>query len=334
MKIVVTDPIHEDGIARLRREHDVTLLFENGSAARADAAFECADALVIRGFPITAAFLERCPRVGVIGKHGSGVDNVDVDAASRCGVVVISTPGGGNATAVAEGAVAMMLAVLRRTLDCHHAVSDGRFGVRDQWRLSDLWGHTLGLIGCGNIGALVARICRRGFEMRVLAYDPTLSREQAAALEIELVGQIEDLMHAADVVSIHVPLRESTRGLVSASAIAAMRPSAILVNTSRGAVLDEDALIAALIEGRIKGAGLDVFRSEPPDQSSPLLRLPNVTLSPHNAGLTEDSTRDMGLRVADYVLQALAGEKPPTLLNPQIWDRRRPVNATPLGERH
>lgn len=332
MKIVVTDPIHEDGIARLRREHDVTLLFGSGSTTHADRALASADALVIRGFPITSTLLDRCPRVGVIGKHGSGVDNVDLDAASRRGVVVASTPGGGNATAVAEGAVGLMLAVLRRVLDCHRAVTEGRFAVRDEWRLSDLWGHTLGLIGCGNIGAIVARICSRGFEMRVLAYDPTLSGDQAVNLGVEKVEDIHDLMSAADVVSIHVPLLDSTRGLVSASAIAAMRPTAILVNTSRGPVVDEDALIAALVEGRIKGAGLDVFRREPPELDSPLLRLPNVTLSPHNAGLTQDSTRDMGVRIAEYVLQALAGEKPPTLLNPQIWDRRRPVRHTPCGE--
>ncbi|HVA37278.1 MAG TPA: hydroxyacid dehydrogenase [Candidatus Dormibacteraeota bacterium] len=323
MKIVVTDPIHEDGIARLRQEHEVTLLFGDRNAESSDAALAHADALVIRGFPISGELLDRCPRLVVIGKHGSGVDNVDLNAASERGVVVANTPGGANATAVAEGAVALMLAVLRRVLDCHRAVTEGRFGVRDEWRLSDLWGHTLGLIGCGNIGAIVARMCRQGFDMRVLVYDPTLSRERAGEIEVEKVETLHDLMKTADVVSIHVPLSDRTRGLVSASAIAAMKPTAILVNTSRGPIVDEDALIAALAEGRIKGAGIDVFQREPPDADSSLLRLPNVTLSPHNAGLTEDSTRDMGVRIAEYVLQALAGEKPPTLLNPQIWDTRR-----------
>ncbi len=323
MKIVVTDPVHEDGIARLRRVHNVTLLFEEPRADSRDAALASADALVIRGFTISGEVLDRCPRVGVIGKHGSGTDNVDLAEASRRGVVVASTPGGANATAVAEGAVGLMLAALRRVLDCHRAVTEGRFGVRDEWRLADLWGHTLGLVGCGNIGTIVARICRRGFDMRVLVYDPTLSAERAEEIGAEKVERLHDLMKEADVVSIHVPLTDSTRGLVDAAALASMKSTAILVNTSRGPVVDEDALIAALAEGRIRGAGLDVFRREPPDADSPLLRLPNVTLSPHNAGLTEDSTREMGVRIAEYVLQALAGQKPPTLLNAQIWEARR-----------
>ncbi|MCW5772605.1 MAG: hydroxyacid dehydrogenase [Rhodospirillaceae bacterium] len=317
----VLDPIHEEGMALLRGGAEVVALWRLAESERA-ALWPRLDALVVRTSPVPAALIGRCPRLKVIAKHGVGVDNIDIAAATALGVVVFNTPGA-NALAVAEGAVALMLAVVKRLRAGHDLVAAGRFAERGPWRAGDLSGKTLGLVGGGRIAAELARICGRGFAMRVLVYDPYAAPAQIAALGAKKVEALAALLAEADIVSIHVPLTETTRGLLDGAALARMKPGAVLINTARGGIVDEAALAAALADGRLAGAGIDVFEHEPPEPGNPLLALPNVVLSPHVAGITEDSARRMAIDVAEGTLAVLAGERSATMLNPEMWERRR-----------
>jgi D-3-phosphoglycerate dehydrogenase len=320
-RVVVPDPIREDGIARLREHFDVTVFTDRDEAGRR-AALREADAAVVRNLPISAETMDESPRLKVIAKHGAGVDNIDLAAATARGIVVANVPGG-NADAVAEAAVALMLATLRRVPEVHGHVVSGRYSARWTLRYGQLSERTLGLVGIGNVGARVAKICARGFNMKVLAYDPALSGPEVEARGAEKVDDLNTLLGFADVVSLHVPLTPATFHVIGREALRAMKPTAILVNTARGPLVDEAALAEALKERRIYGAGLDVFETEPPAPDNPLLQLANVVLSPHTAGSTEAADRTLAVASADIIIAALAGRRPDNLLNPEAWERRR-----------
>ena len=224
---------------------------------------------------------------------------------------------------MAEGAVALMLAALRRVPEVHALVASGRYSARWDLQYGQLWQKTLGLVGIGNIGARVARICARGFDMKVLAYDPSLTAAEVGERGAEKVDDLHRLLAAADAVSLHVPLTESTFHMIGRGEFAAMKPTAILVNTARGPLVDESALAAALAERRIAGAGIDVFEAEPPAADNPLLKAPNIVLSPHTAGSTVEAARYLSIASAEIAIAVLSGRQPSGLLNPDVWERRR-----------
>lgn len=320
--IAVADPIHAAGLERLRASYDVAFLPEMQAPETRANAIAVAEAIVVRVFRIDEALLKGAPKLKLVAKHGSGVDNIDIPAASRRGVLVCNTPGGANSTSVAEGAVTLMLAVLRQVRGMDACVREGRFNERWKLSLHELWGKTLGLVGLGQIARVTARICGAGFNMKVLAFDPFVSAEDMAKAGAAKVESLTDLARQADVISVHAPLSKGTQHLVGAAVIGAMRPHAIIVNTSRGGLVDEAALIAALQAGRIAGAGLDVFEQEPPAADNPLFKLGNVVLSPHVAGVTEDALRGMAMSVAEVIDSVFAGRRPPTLLNGDLWEQR------------
>lgn len=322
--IVVADPMNQEGIDKLDGAYQVVCLAAGADAATARQALARAEALVVRLFTADAAVMDAAPRLKVIAKHGAGVDNIDIAAATERGIMVTSTPGL-NATAVAEAAVGLMLAVAKQVPALHHAVREHRFfEARHGTKLVELTGKTLGVIGAGRIGGKVAVICGRGFAMRVVIYDPYIGDDRIAALGAERAATLSALLDAADLVTVHTPLTDETRGMIDGAALARMRPEAILINTGRGSVVDEAALADALVAGAIRGAGIDVFADEPPAPASALLAAPNVIFSPHTAGGTEESLRRIALGAADCVLDVLAGRRPETLLNPDAWpDRRR-----------
>jgi D-3-phosphoglycerate dehydrogenase / 2-oxoglutarate reductase len=277
--------------------------------------------MVVRTMPVSDELLARMPKLRLIVKHGAGIDNIDVAAATRRGIWVANTPATANSTAVAEGAVVLMLALLRRGREMDALVRSGRFDERRRIRLRDLTGARVGLIGFGRIAHAVARICGAGFGAAVAAYDPHVPADIMLALGVEPLD-LPELM-SRDVVSIHVPLGPGTRKLVGAQELSSMHSSAILVNTSRGPVLDEAALVIALSSGAIAGAGIDVFDPEPLPPDHPLFGLPNVVLSPHVAGVTEDSMRGMPLTIADVIETVVRGGRPSTLINPEVCAYRR-----------
>lgn len=317
-RVCVIDPIHPAGFARIAAVHEVI----GPEDWRKAPGLADTSVIVIRTSPLGEDVFAAMPHLKAIVKHGAGVDNIDIPAATRRGVIVANTPGGNNSTAVAEGAVAMMLALLRRSRDMDALVRGNRWNERWGIRLGDLTGASVGLIGFGRIARVVARICGAGFGCDVAAYDPMVPDDDIRSAGVEPVDLAGVL--ARDVVSIHTPLTAGTRDLIDTVELGAMKPHAILVNCSRGGIVNEVALAEALREGQIAGAGLDVFEAEPPPADHPLYALPNCMLSPHVAGVTEAGMKDMALHVASVIDTVSRGEIPATLLNPEALEGGRP----------
>lgn len=308
-RILITEPIHPIGVERLAREGEVIDLPKRPGES-IDQHLPEVDALVVRTAKIDARRLDRAPRLRVIAKHGVGVDNIEVEAALARGIVVTSTPGA-NAEAVAEHALTLMLMLARQIPASSRLLLEGKWGEARGVALSaDLRGKTLGLVGLGNIGGRLAEMARAGLGMRVLAYDPYARPERAAELGVELVPDLEPLLEAADVVSVHTPLTPETRGIIGAAALERMKPTAILINCARGGLVDEDALLAALNAGKLAGAGLDVFVAEPPPLDHPLLRHERVVVTPHVAGGSEEARQLTAETLAEDVLRVLHGQQP------------------------
>lgn len=310
--VCIIDPIHPAGLARIAAAHEPIL----PEQWREDPRIGETEVLVVRTTDLPEELLARLPRLKAIVKHGAGVDNIPIPFATARGVMVANTPGGNNSTAVAEGAVTLMLAVLRRVREMDAVVRENRWDERWKTRLSDLTGAKVGIVGFGRIARCTAKICGAGFGAEIAAYDPMLSADEiraAGAIPMDLPELL-----TRDVISIHVPLTETTRNLIGAAELAQMHSGAVIVNTSRGGIIDEAALAEALRAGTIAGAGIDVFEHEPPRADNPLFTLPNVVLAPHVAGVTEASMKGMALACADVVDTVLAGGRPATLLNPEV----------------
>jgi D-3-phosphoglycerate dehydrogenase len=263
------------------------------------------DGLIVRsGTRVGAEALEQADRLKVIGRAGSGLDNIDVEAATAMGVVVVNTPGV-NATATAEHTWALLLAVCRKIPVADASVRDGQW-ERQRFPGTQLAGKTLGVVGLGRVGRLVAER-GRAFGMKVVAYDPYLGAELADEIRVELTD-LDRLFEEADVVTLHTPLTDETEGMVDAERLARMKPGGWLVNCARGGLVDERAVAAALSDGRLAGAAFDVYEEEPPE-GSPLLGLANVVLTPHLGASTIEAQRDVSVQVVDQVLNALQREE-------------------------
>jgi phosphoglycerate dehydrogenase-like enzyme len=310
--VYILDPIHPAGVDRIRAAHEV-IMPEQGVN---DPRIEDTSFIIIRTTELPEALIARMPRLRAIVKHGAGVDNIPIPFASRRGVMVCNTPGGNNSTAVAEGAVTLMLAVLRRVRAMDAVVRENRWDERWKTQLGDLTGAKVGLIGFGRIARFTAKICGPGFGAELGAYDPMLSPEDIRAAGATPMD-LSRLLAWADVISIHVPLTEGTRNLIGAAELALMHAGAVIVNTSRGGIIDETALAQALTSGTIAGAGIDVFEAEPPPAGHPLFALDNVVLAPHVAGVTEASMKHMALHCAEVIEIIQSGARPATLLNPE-----------------
>ena len=260
---------------------------------------------------------ERMPKLLIVSANGAGYDTVDVRACTEAGVLVLNQSGG-NADAVAEHVLAMMLALSKRIVEADHLMRRRAVSDRNSFMGRNAGGKTVGVIGLGHIGRRVAELCRGLLRMRVLAYDPYLT-----AAEIEARGaekaELDELLRRADFVSVNCPLTPETRGMIGAREYALMPPHAYFITTARGHIHDEAALVEALREGRIAGAGLDVWDREPLPPDHPLLRFDNVLASPHTAGVTAEARENMGRIAAEQILQALDGARPPRIVNPEVW---------------
>ena len=264
----------------------------------------------------TRVVLERADTLKHVARWGVGFETVDLPAATDNGVLVTTTQGS-NHWAVADHAFALILAVARRVVELDRLARTGKWS-RPMAR--DVWQKTLGIVGLGRIGKGVAQRAS-GFEMPVLAYEPYPDREFCERWNVELV-ELDDLFRRSDYVSLHAPGEGDNRGLVNRERLALMKPTAVLVNTARGALVDEDALYQALTSGQIAGAGLDVREKEPPEDDR-FEALDNVVLTPHVSGTTSEAQAVSIVMVVESVLQAARGERPHGLLNPDAWDRRR-----------
>ncbi len=329
MKIIVADKISERGLALLRDGGWEVVI---PSAAALPGELADAEALVVRSATkVTAALLEKAARLRVIGRAGVGVDNVDVEAATRRGILVMNTPGG-NAVSVAEHTIALMLGLARAVPQANASIQAGRW-EKSSFSGTELRGKTLGLVGLGRVGTEVARRAR-ALEMKVLAYDPYVTPAAAREVEVELVP-LDELLGQSDVISLHTSLSALTEKMIDAPAIAKMKRGARLINCARGELIDEAALAEALRSGKLAGAAVDTFAEEPP-KNSPLVGLPNLIATPHIAGSTAEAQEEVGTaigqQVRDYLADGLirnAVNMP--ALSPDQYRRLRPYLE--LGER-
>lgn len=304
--IYVQDPVHEDALALLASQADLVLGFgERGRPL--EAVIADIDGFLVRTRPLDAATLEAASRLRVVARHGVGYDNVDVAAASRLGILVLNTPRS-NYRSVAEHVFSLLFALRRRTIASDRLVRDGRFAERDTELLVDISGSTLGILGLGQIGREVARIASQGFGVKVIGYDPFVDPEGGLPDNIDVLeSDLTEVLLRSDAVSVHVPRTPETEGMIGRPEFAVMPKHAVLINTSRGGVVDESALYEALSAGSIAGAGLDVFDLEPPPNEHPLFSLDEVVFSPHSAGLTHRAMRDIGTAAAQGLLDLLGG---------------------------
>jgi D-3-phosphoglycerate dehydrogenase len=258
------------------------------------------------------------PKLLVIARSGIGYDRIDVDAATAAGVCAVNTPDAPTES-TAEFAVALILSVARKVPIAAASLATGIWSPGVSLVGFDLAGKTLGLAGCGRIGRRVAEIAR-GFRMNVVAFDPYV---ESMPEGVTRAKSLEEMFAISDVVSLHLPASKETRHIVNAETLQKFKHGAILINTSRGPLIDEAALCEALKEGHIAGAGLDVWDPEPTAPDNPLLNLSNVVATPHIAAATREGRRRSHTAAATQVVQVLNGERPAFLLNPTVWDRRR-----------
>jgi D-3-phosphoglycerate dehydrogenase len=317
--ILVAGRIHSDGIDVLKAARDHTYdLVDEVSVASYVPLVGKADAIVIRTQPVTAEIVAGAPRLRIVSRHGVGYDAVDV-AALNARKIALAIVGDVNSRAVAEHTLMLMLATARRTAEHDRATRDGNWGIRNRFETVELDGKSLLVVGFGRIGRGVARLAQ-AFGMKVTALDPLVKPEILTGLGVEAAADLGSALGRADYVSLHIPAAPGGP-FIGAAELALMKPSAILINAARGGLVDEPALDRALRDGRLYGAGLDVFAAEPPPSDNPLLANPRVTLSPHSAGLTQECAARMAVAAVRNVLDYLAGRPDPALI----------VNAAAIG---
>ena len=314
-EVVVTWPgydVDAPTSGRLLRDAGLSIRLEPKMGARtpAEVITLLGDAVgvIASNDPFTADVFEACPNMKVIARTGVGVDSIDMPAATRAGVRIATTPGTNEET-VADHTLALMLALVRRLVEHDRSLREHRWDRAGSITPNDLVGATVGVIGSGTIGrAVIRRVL--AFGSRVLVCDPVLTAPPEGT---ELVA-LDELLSQSDVVSLHVPLLDQTRDLIGSRELRLMRPTAVLVNASRGGVVDETALADALRSGHLAAAGLDVFAEEPPFDSE-LLALPNVIVTPHVAGISHRSISVMNEMATRSVIAVLSGEMPPNIVN-------------------
>jgi D-3-phosphoglycerate dehydrogenase / 2-oxoglutarate reductase len=309
-RILVADQLAEDGLERLRRAGEVTVVSKLQEAELIERIPEF-DALVVRSETrVTASVLEAGRKLRVVGRAGVGVDNIDVPAATLKGILVVNAPRG-NIIAAAEHTIALLLSLARWVPQADASVKRGEW-TRSKFIGTEIRGKTLGVIGLGNVGSEVAKRAH-GLEMEVVAYDPVVSVERAELFNVELVS-LNELLGRADFVTVHVPLVDANRNLLGAPELALMKAGARLINTARGGIIDETALLDALKTGRLAAAASDVFVTEPPG-NHPLLALPNFIATPHIGASTAEAQVSVSFDVAEEVAAVLAGDLPRFAVN-------------------
>jgi D-3-phosphoglycerate dehydrogenase / 2-oxoglutarate reductase len=314
-RIYLPEKIANAGLDLLSTECELLGPWTGSAAPVADMLAE-ADAMIVRLHRIGEPEFAAAPRLKVVAKHGVGLDAIDVTAATARGIQVVFTPEA-NANSVAEHAITLMLALAKQIVPASRMIPEGRFADRNRHEGIELAGRTLGVVGLGRIGARVAAIAAQGFGMDVLGYDPFLPADAAPA-GVNRVAALDDLLARSDFLSLHVPLTTETNRLLNASTLARLKPGCRIINTSRGAVIDDLALVEALTAGTVAGAGLDVFEKEPLPADHPLCNAPNILLTPHISSNTAESLDRMAIDAAQGVLEVLAGRRPKHLVNPEV----------------
>ncbi|MBE0603941.1 MAG: hydroxyacid dehydrogenase [Deltaproteobacteria bacterium] len=319
-KVVLTQRLHEAGMKVLEGKVDVRVV-DTGKPKEMLPELLDADGLIIRLGSIDRETMTAAKKLKVIGRPGVGVDDVDVAAATGLGIPIVIAPGA-NTRSVAEHAMALMFAASKDMLNCDRKTRAGDFTVRNRFKAFELAGKTVGLVGCGNIGRELARLCA-AIGMKVAVYDPFVDGKAFEREGYRHEKTLEGILREADVVSLHVPLTDKTRNLIGGRELALMKPSAVLINCARGGVVDETALAEALRSDRIHGAGLDVFSTEPVPAENVWAGLDNVIVTPHMAGQTKEAAAGVSTMAAEGVLAVLAGKRWPHVANRAAYDHPR-----------
>lgn len=304
MKVLVSDKLEQEGLAILKKEKDIQVDVKTGlNPGELKKIIREYDGLIVRsGTKVTADIISAAKRLKVIGRAGVGLDNIDIDAASRQGIVVMNAPGG-NTISTAEHTMSMILALSRNIPQAHQSLKN-RLWERKRFMGVEIYGKTLGIIGLGRIGTEVAKRAM-SFGMKVLAYDPYLSLDKVKTLKIESVN-LKDLLKRSDYITLHTPLSNETRHMISDKEISLMKKGVRIINCARGGIIDEQALIKGLKSGKISGCALDVFENEPPLKSE-LLKLDNVVVTPHLGASTEEAQINVAIDIARQMCDALLG---------------------------
>ncbi len=310
MKVLVSDPLSEEGVRKLETEAEVDVM-TNLSPEELIEKIKDYDALAIRsGTKVTAEVIAAADKLKVVGRAGVGVDNIDIDAATKKGIIVVNTPGG-NTISAAEHTIAMMLSLARNIPQANNSLKSGEWN-RKKYTGVEVYNKTLGIVGLGRIGAEIASRMK-SFGMHILAYDPFVTEERAADLGIKLAS-LDEIFRESDFITVHTPLTKETRNLIDEGQIKIMKPGVRLINCARGGIINEEVLAKAVAEGRVAGAAVDVFTKEPPTDN-PLIEQNGIIVTPHLGASTAEAQVNVAVAVADQILAVARGELPPNALN-------------------
>ncbi|HWF20186.1 MAG TPA: phosphoglycerate dehydrogenase [Verrucomicrobiae bacterium] len=332
---MICDPISPKGIALFQqcKDFNVTVLKQRLSEAELLPLVKDVEAMVVRSeTKITRAVIEAAPKLRVVGRAGVGVDNVDVEAATQRGIVVMNTPSG-NTISTAELTFSMLMSLARKIPQANASMKAGEWN-RKAFQGVELYNKTLGILGMGRIGTEVARRAIV-FGMRVLAYDPYLTISRANALQVELV-ELDEIFTRCDFITVHMPMSEETRGMINAAAFAKMKPNARVLNCARGGIINEADLYEAVKSGKIAGAALDVYETEPLPKDFPLRDLPQVIMTPHLGASTEEAQENVGIEVAEAITDYLLNGAVRNAVNLPNLDAKTYAQVKPylaLGEK-
>lgn len=323
-KVLITQFIHPDGMKILEDAvENVVLAPSPDPETLLSMMDESIDGIIVRHNRLTGEMIRKCPNLKTIARHGIGTELIDLDAATEQGVIVTNTPHAATVS-VAEHTMMYILMLGRKIKIADKEQRAGNFAIKVTYKPDDVEGKTVGIIGLGHIGSIVAKFCN-AFDMKVIAYDPNLSEEEIKARGAEARPDMESVLKEADFVTLHTPQKQDTIHMMSDAQFAAMKPTAYFINCSRGPVVDEPALIRALKEEKIAGAALDVFEKEPTDKDGKVLEeynelfaMDNVIVSPHSSALTVSGSRKMAVQSAQQMVKVLSGEDPDWVVNKEV----------------
>jgi len=323
-RILLVERIHQAGEAMLAQKAELVYPQPQNLEGILAAIGDC-NALVVRNTKITRQIMEAAPKLAVIGRHGVGYDTVDIAAAADLGIPIVYTPAA-NTESVVEISIGFIICLGRKIVEAHASMQSEELlsdtvtmaiMTRQKGLINaDLWGKTLGVVGVGRIGSAVSSRMNAAFNMRVLGYDPYVDAEKLAGYGVQKMDRLEEMLPRCDFVAVHCSGSAETRHLINARTLALMKPGAYLINTARGTIVDEAALIEALQRKQIAGAAVDVYDPEPPRPGNPLLHMENVIVTPHFCAMTEESLYNMATMVAQGVLDVLEGRRPQYPVNP------------------
>ena len=315
-KVVITEHIDSAGLEILRRETELLYLPDAPGSTLATVIGD-AEGIGVRLAPVTPELIAVAPNLRVIAKHGVGMDNIDVAAATARGIVVVNTPNA-NSVSVSEHILSLMLCLANHVCEADGDLKSGRFRTRAAYVGVELKGKTMGVVGLGRIGSETARKCGLGFGMRVIAHDPYVADEKFESTGSVRADTLGQLLEESDFVALCLPLDASTAGIIGARELSLMKSGSYFINTARGGLLDEAALYETLLANKIAGAAIDTFVEEPPPVDTPLLSLPNLIATPHVGGQTADAMRRMSTDMAEEIVRVLQDKRPLNSFNPEV----------------